>query len=99
MRGTMEEETAGVDTTSKRFRLALILLVMNYVLGAPMLVALEALAIYLESEFLALYIAPGLYAASWLLLGLAIWIGGPPAVTEARQWLRVRWAALRGQSN
>ena len=96
MQQTADNQTAAARPSARRFRLALVLLVLNYVLGWLMLLGIEALALYWDSQVLALYVGPGVYAFSWGLLGAAVWIGGPEAVTYSRQWIRERRDRLMG---
>ncbi len=68
-----------------RLSLGVTLGVMQLVLGWPAVAVLGSSAAYTGDADLALWGAPGVYALSWLLLGLAVLIGGPDAMRVTRQ--------------
>ncbi len=72
-----------------RFRAGVICIVMNYVLGAPFLVVVESIAAVQGSGRLAL-IGTVVYAFSWGLLGMGIWLAGPEVVTTVKTWFQRR---------
>ena len=73
-----------------RFKAGVFCIVLNYVLGWPFLLAVESAAALWQSPLLAL-IGPIVYACSWGLLGLGLWLSGPEAVTYVTQGVKRMW--------
>jgi hypothetical protein len=80
---------------SPRFRLALGLFLANVLLGWPLVFLLAAVAVLLGAKWLGLVGGMIAYAASWIVLGIAVLIGGQEVVIHGR-WLIRRWMEKRG---
>ena len=86
----MDSSTSPRQPPSRaRFRAGVICIVMNYVLGAPFLVVVESVAAVQGSGQLAI-IGTVVYAFSWGLLGLGVWLAGPEVVTTVKAWFHAR---------
>ena len=73
-----------------RLRLALVLFLLNYLLGWPALVVAGAASPWAGVEASA-FIGSVSYVLSWVLLALAITIGGREVTVIGRQWVTSRW--------
>ncbi len=78
---------------SLRLVLGLILFVLNFILGWPVVAALGAAAALTGDPFLVVIGGPVAYAFSWFLLGLAAWLVGPDSARYLRALLR--WGVRR----
>lgn len=68
----------------------MVLLVVSYLVGWPVVGALAMAGYSLDAEALTLYAAPICYGLSWLMMLLAIYIGGPETAVRLKQSVR-RW--------
>ncbi len=89
------EGEARVRRSRTRLIVAGVLYVLNYVLGLPMLLAIEALAAWWQEPWMAAFLGPAVYGVSWLMLLAALWLGGPEIVALTRAFLRRLRARLR----
>lgn len=79
---------------SPRFRLALLLFALNLLLGWPSALLVGGIAAWLGAKWLGLMWGVVIYGASWVLLGIAVLIGGQDVVSHSR-WLVQRWLEKR----
>jgi hypothetical protein len=70
-----------------RIKIAIVLFLVSYVSGWPLLIGIEALAAYYESTFIAA-LGPVVYVISWIPWIVAFLIGGPPALKLAKEYIR-----------
>ena len=70
-----------------RLKAGMVCIVLNYVLGWPFLLAIETAAAVYQSRTLAL-MGPAVYAFSWLLLGVGLWLAGPQAISLTKGFIR-----------
>ena len=73
-----------------RMRLALVLFLLNYLLGWPALVVAGAASPWAGVEASA-FVGSALYLLSWVLLAAAIGIGGREVTVIGRRWVAARW--------
>jgi len=73
-----------------RFRVGVACIVLNYILGWPFLVSIESAAAVWESSALAMT-GPVVYAFSWALLGIGVWLAGPEAITYVKRPFQRLW--------
>jgi len=78
---------------SVRLVVGLVLFVLNFVLGWPVVAALGAAAVWTDNPLLVLLGGPAAYGFSWLILGLAVLLAGPDSASYLRALLR--WAVRR----
>ena len=79
---------------SPRFRLALLLFVLNFLVGWPAALLLGVLAAFLGMTWLGLVGGMVVYAVSWVMLGVAVLLGGKEVIVHGR-WLIRRWLEKR----
>ena len=84
MQGTHE-----APETSWRLRLALFLWLANFALGWPVVAASASMAPWIGAENAAM-LGAGSYGLSWLVLGLAMVLGGAEVSERGRAWLTER---------
>ena len=75
--------------SSPRFRLALGLWVLNYVLGWPVIALAGASSPWIGTQNAAM-IGGGSYALSWAILGLAMLLGGSQIAVYGKRWVQTR---------
>ena len=91
----VETSTTGLDQTdeqllrSARFRWALGLWVLNYLLGWPVVAIAAASTPWLGPRNAAL-LGSGSYALSWGVLGVAVLLGGSEIAVFGKSWVRRR---------
>ena len=75
----------------------MVLLVISYIVGWPVVGAIAMAGYSLDITELALYGAPACYGLSWLMMLLAIYVGGPETAVRLKQAAR-RWTGRRPPS-
>ena len=68
----------------------MVLLVVSYIVGWPVVGAIAMAGYSLDLGALALYAAPVCYGLSWLMMLLAFYIGGPETAVRLKMTIR-RW--------
>lgn len=81
---------------SPRFRAALLLLLLNVLLGWPAVLLLGSLSVLAGAKWLGLVGGLVMYAVSWLLLGAAVLLGGREVLVHGRWLFRRWWQRRRG---
>jgi hypothetical protein len=81
---------------SPRFRTALLLLLLNVLLGWPAVVLLGALSVLVGAKWLGLLGGLVMYAVSWVLLAAAVLLGGREVLVHGRWLVRRWWRRRRG---
>jgi len=92
-----DQDHDGLDEAllrSPRFRLALVLLVLNYALGWPVVALAAGASPWIGVETAAV-VGTGSYALSWAVLGVAVLLGGREVVEYGERW----WRRRRAQSS
>ena len=79
---------------SPRFQFAVLLFLLNFLLGWPAAILLGSLAVWVGAKWLGLLGGLLVYAVSWVMLGIAVLIGGREVVSHSR-WLVQRWLEKR----
>jgi predicted phage tail protein len=79
---------------SPRFRIALTLLLLNVLLGWPAVLLLGSLSVWMGARWLGLLGGLLMYAVSWVMLGVAMLLGGREVLVHGR-WLVRRWLKKR----
>lgn len=79
---------------SPRFRLALLFFALNFLVGWPAALLLGAVATFLGLTWLGLVGGLVVYAISWIMLGVAVLLGGREVVVHGR-WLIRHWMEKR----
>jgi len=79
---------------SPRFRIALLLFGLNVVLGLPAALLIAGFAALVGAKWLGLVGGLAIYAGSWILLAVAVLIGGQEVVVHG-SWLIRRWLEKR----
>ncbi len=82
---------------SRRFRVALVLALLSYLVGWPAAALLGAISAWLGTEWLGVIVGTTTYAFSWLLLGVAVLMGGREVLVFARSWTRYLLRRLLGR--
>lgn len=72
---------------SPRFRLALFLFLMNYVMGWPAVALIGAVSVAYDAERVGVVGSSVSYAFSWALIGAAILVGGRDVTAVGRRWV------------
>ena len=85
---TQSQQVEPEKPKAPRKRILVGLLALSYVLGLPTVALVEVVAIWLGSEELAMFGGPLIYAASWVLLGVVLVIGGPEISDQLRESVR-----------
>ncbi len=70
--------------TGLRFWVGIVLLTTNQPLGWVGMVTCNAIAVKQNSAFFS-FLGFGIYALSWVMLGIGAWMAGPQGVQYARQ--------------
>jgi len=79
---------------SPRFQFAVLLFLLNFLLGWPAAILLGSLAVWVGAKWLGLLGGLLVYGVSWVMLGIAVLIGGREVVSHSR-WLVQRWLEKR----
>lgn len=86
---TSEAERDAQLLRSPRFRWALGLWLLNYALGWPVIGLAGAASPWLGAQNAAM-IGAGSYALSWVILGLAMLLGGSEIAVFGKRWIQSR---------
>jgi hypothetical protein len=92
---SMEEEEESLQIIfTPRVRLGLVLFVLSYLFGWPFLLIVDSVALARQDADLAI-VGTGIYAVSWVLLGLSIWLAGRDTI----EYFKRKFRDWRGRSN
>ena len=78
---------------SVRTWIGIALLVINQPVGYGAILVCNALAIEKHNPFFS-YLGFGVYALSWAMLGLGLWLAGPEGIKYARRLFKKLWHFL-----